>query len=76
MAQFSYKIKTRAGVLQTGIREAASSAILAEQLRLDGNIIIELTEVHKPLEQSPANAPWYSLGWLKPVRSLDIELGL
>ena len=76
MAQFSYKIKTRAGVLQTGIREATSSAILAEQLRLDGNIIIELTEVHKPLEQSPANAPWYSLGWLKPVRSLDIELGL
>lgn len=76
MAQFLYKIKTRAGVLQTGIREAASSAILAEQLRLDGNIIIELTEVHKPLEQSPANAPWYSLGWLKPVRSLDIELGL
>jgi type IV pilus assembly protein PilC len=76
MAQFSYKIKTRSGALQTGTREAASSSILSEQLRLEGNVIIELSEIRKAAEKSPINAPWYSLSWLKPVRSLDIELGL
>lgn len=76
MGQYSYKIKTRSGALQTGTREAASSGILAEQLRLEGNVIIELKEVRKAAEESPVNAPWYSLAWLKPVRSLDIELGL
>ncbi len=76
MAQYSYKIKTRSGALQTGIREAASSGILSEQLRLEGNVIIELKEIRKAAEESPINAPWYSLSWLKRVRSLDIELGL
>jgi type IV pilus assembly protein PilC len=76
MAQFSYKIKTRSGTVQTGTREAASSSILSEQLRLEGNVIIELSEIRKAAEKSPINAPWYSLSWLKPVRSLDIELGL
>lgn len=76
MAQFLYKIKTRSGTLQTGTREAASSSILSEQLRLEGNVIVELSEIRKAAEKSPINAPWYSLSWLKPVRSLDIELGL
>ena len=76
MGQYSYKIKTRSGALQSGTREAASLGALSEQLRLEGNVIIEIKEIHKVAETSPANTPWYSLAWLKPVRSLDIELGL
>ena len=73
MSLFTYTLRDQFGRPQTGTRESASAAALAEALRTQGLLVLTVETAEDPNEGEGAS---FDVRQLLPVRSVDVELAL